>query len=441
MGNKKFFHMFGSHYAIERFGLVFLSLIFCMALLMSSIVTKKIRYDHRSLSGRAVYTTSFTTSLTNSSGLVRNVYCNEDHTEIFLLWYIQDMSALPVDPNDYSFYLRAVDLNGYRLDMESDPTCKFYMFGNTGYMGVYLRNVEPFPSQLMRLTLRSNKNFTGQVTSKTYADKSYEHYDQGDIVFNPGGNFAVRASFFDTVGWTPFDIYEEIVTRSRERTARTTLFNDLIAMKQYQLIASEYISRLKDSGITEVSVPSEIDGDYIYAEDPKVTGSRPKLDWVVSASGWVDVENQGKAYMSNQVWQFLRTTFTVPRGINFDWQDGTVRLGYLYTLTQSRDLQVWADFLNSLGNSNALSSFDVATELYRSDGSPVDLTALSASTVSSDSALADYVSRLREAWFEYYKLKVKYQSVDLVELLNIEYDARTVEHNYSVSDGDPVKHD
>ena len=81
----KFLRKFGPHYAIERFGIMFISLFLMMCILTSTIIVSKVRYDTKALSGQAQYTSSFTMSLSGAQGSVLGVYTNDDHTKCFLL--------------------------------------------------------------------------------------------------------------------------------------------------------------------------------------------------------------------------------------------------------------------------------------------------------------------------------------------------------------------
>ena len=105
----KFFRRFGPHYAIERFGVMFLSLFTAMCILLVSIGISKFRYDTQSLSGMAVYTNAFSMSLSGTEGSVRGVYSNNDHTKAFVLLKFADMTNLPVKASDYSLYLTGAD--------------------------------------------------------------------------------------------------------------------------------------------------------------------------------------------------------------------------------------------------------------------------------------------------------------------------------------------
>ena len=98
----------GSHYAIERFGILFLTLLFCMGLLVSSIFGKQVEFNNRALSGNAVYTRSFTMSQTGSTGSVLGVYTNRAHTKCLILLHFDDMSVLPIDANEYSLFITTI---------------------------------------------------------------------------------------------------------------------------------------------------------------------------------------------------------------------------------------------------------------------------------------------------------------------------------------------
>ena len=77
--------IFSSHYAMERFGILFFSLTFCMAILLGTMEIKRHKDNRKTLSEQVVYTTSVTTSLTSQTGSVQKILHNEDRTKCFIL--------------------------------------------------------------------------------------------------------------------------------------------------------------------------------------------------------------------------------------------------------------------------------------------------------------------------------------------------------------------
>ena len=290
---KKLFTKFGSHYAIERFGFVFLTLFLCMSLLLGVIFSQKVKSDHKILTGRAVYTSSFTMSLTGVAGFVEGVYTNEDHSKCFLLWHFDDMTQLPVSVDEYMFLLKGYDLStGIHPFTKCNPATSFYVFGNTGYMGLYFYQQSGFESQVLELTIRSLNNFPGNSgrdeAQGMSGDTSRYSYDQGIIYFNPGGSYATRVSFLDKEDWSPFDVYNEIITVPQEVSIRNLLKTELSNMHRLRLMMNEYERRLTGYGVLPSEVPVEIATDNIYATLSSVSVLDQKPGWVYLCEGVID---------------------------------------------------------------------------------------------------------------------------------------------------------
>ena len=276
-----FFKKLGPHYAIERFGVLFLSLTLCLALLVTAIVTKKVEFDHRSLSGNAIYTRAFSMSQTGTTGSVKGVFSNNAHTKVFVLLQMDDMSAIPTDANDYRLVIGGSTPSGAYTTLKSNPSGLLYVFGSTGYFGVYLEDVNGFPSQLVQFYIEALVNLTGDQT----ADGN--QYNRALVYFNPGGSYATHADFLEKSNWQVFDMVEEIMTRSQERALRITLREDLFEMAKLRLLSDEYIRRLTEYGVIVPTIPTEIDDSiYALANDKSVT---EPLHYISSyGGGWVD---------------------------------------------------------------------------------------------------------------------------------------------------------
>ena len=123
---------FGPHYAIERFGVSFLTIVFAMSAVIGSILSRKIAYDHRALSGNAVYTRSFSMSQSGTSGSVRGVYSNTDHTKVMVLLSFNDMSKIPADASKYSIIMSGATQSGAYEPCKSTPSAMLYSLGSTG---------------------------------------------------------------------------------------------------------------------------------------------------------------------------------------------------------------------------------------------------------------------------------------------------------------------
>lgn len=429
---------FGSHYAIERFGVMFLSLTVCMGLLVSSILWKKVEYDNRALSGNAIYTRSFAMSQSRTKGQITGIYTNNAHTKVMILLSFDDMSALPTDANDYSLIISGATKNGAYDELQSHPSAMIYTFGATGNMAIYLQDVNGFPSQLTQMYLRSNVNLTGDSTG---SGDSFNRYNQALIYFNPGGAYATHADFLEKDEWSLFDMIEEVVTRSDEAALRLQLQDDLLQMAKSQIRIQTYRDRLESMNVVVPETPFQID-DTIYAK-AKDGSTDDRLHYISSyGGGWVD-DTETKGYQNKDVTFYLDSEYVIPGGFDFNWQNGRILTGYLESLTGDTSLSRWSAYLNEqrdpeVNDGGGLENFSTTMgniQWFLTDGSLVNLSAEKASTQRErDIALA--ITDLTEEWQHYYELKVAYETDHLYQLLQLEADGRNAIDSYTVNVGE-----
>lgn len=418
----KFLRKLGSHYAIERFGILFLSLSIAMCILLGSIFVRKVQFDLRELDGRAVYTTSFAFSLSQTTGSVRGVFVNQDHTKCMVLLQMADMSELATEASKYEAYLCGSDTDSYYEGLESRPSGVFYLLGNTGYMGIYLEDVNGFPSQIMSLLLRSNGYFKNNAQQSQMEDNS-DIYDQTRVYFNPGGTYATVVNFMDDPDWEASDMYDELIIKNSESAVRYKLYEDLIEMAKQQRIMKEYTKRLVDAGMAEPSVPTEITKDVVH-----VTADGEDLFWDSELSAYTD----GEVYYTDDTANFsLEAGYIFPGGLNFTWQDSSVKDGYLKTLTNSEDTADWRKYLDDLTDKKESVSLEFPEEWHYSDGSLFDMASENLS--NEDANIKKNIEGLQAAWQAYYDAKQKYQTEDLYDLLELEYDLQVASTTYQVN--------
>ena len=115
---KKFGKLFTKHYAIERFGIMFLTVVCLMIVNLSFIVVKKVQYDKQELSGKVIYTQQFAMSKTGTAGTVQGIYTNEKQDTVFVLLGFESMSDIPVDADSYEIYLTGSTPNFKPTELE-----------------------------------------------------------------------------------------------------------------------------------------------------------------------------------------------------------------------------------------------------------------------------------------------------------------------------------
>lgn len=380
----------------------------------------------------AQYTSSFTMSLSGATGSVQGVYTNTDHTRSFVLLKFNDVTNIPVKADKYQLFLSGCDRNQNYDKLKSNPDAQIYMFGSTGYMGIYLYSAEPFPSQILNLYLRSIVNFSGTSSTTGYEDATFNQYDQARIYFNPGGSYATKADFLDEDDWTIFDIYEELVSRPAEKSIRTLLRNDLKEMLNQKLLIDEYTNRIMDDGLMEPAMPSAIAGDVIYGKT--IDGSsNEKLQWSIKKNQWYAPEAL-VGFDENNVQVYLDTKVVEPNGFNFVWQDSQIKNGYLKNLTGSDSLSDWKAYINQNDDADSTFNLDDVVWTYK-DGTIFvpDADADVEGSTSKEQTLSAEVTQLKDAWQAFYDAKLNYQTVQLKALLQLEYDSRDIETSYSIN--------
>lgn len=401
--------IFSAHYAMERFGVLFISLSMCMVILLISIKIKVHNDNKQTLSEQVIYTTYVETSLTGQTGQVKGIYHNTDKTKCFVLLHFDDMSSLSINAEYYQMFVTGFSTSQEQEALKKTPSGCIYVFGTTGYMGIYLISSGGFEEQILGVTVRCNKtlvNTTISNASSLYMDSSFDSYDQFRFYFNPGGSQTTTAKCLDKERFDTFELYEELVMKPQEKAIRNQLMADLETMYIIQGAMDEYEERVLREGVGSYSVPKQIDGDMIELDD-------------------------------NGIYN-LKTDYIIPGGIDIDWYNGSIHDGYLDNL--KGDLS-YTDYLNKLEASGEQGDgFSSDIVWYMTDGSTFN--GEEYSNVKLDDAsykeLSSAISLLANAWDDFYTIKQQYQCTDLVSLLRIEKEAREAKSHYTINTSENV---
>lgn len=434
-----FMKKFGPHYSIERFGVMFCSLVLAMAVLVTMITNTKIQASRRTLSGRAVYTSGFVMSQSRATCGVQGLYVNSDQTKVLILLHFNDMSRISSQATDYDLAVAAVDTRMRYQEIQSAPAGLFYMFGSSGYAAIYMQDMSGFPSQILGVSITAKSKLVTGGTGQA---------DTGYVYFNPGGTYATRAKFLDQERWKFSEMVEEIMTRKDEVAARRKLNQDLQKMLQQLILINDYKARLKNMDILAPLDPVYV-SDEIYAV-PSEELSEKKLadctkllmkDYSYEEGGWLNSDHT-RGYYNDKVALFLDAKAVVPGGHDFTWQSGRILTGYLRYLTGSTDVLQWRNYMNrkAVSYNPNLTSFEDDVERFRwvrSDGSSFRVVPQNSEKLigynDADKEINYVINLLVQAWKDYYNLKVQYETVDLPALLNIEINANDMLTTYTVN--------
>lgn len=394
-----------SHYKMERFGVMVLTLTLSMSILMGTIVKHKADMDKETLGTNVVYTNSFDMSLSQNRVEVVNIFSNSAQTKCFILLRFPDMSNVVTDASQYKLFLTGSDMNARQNPPLCNPTATIYMFGVTGYMGIYLVDMAGFQSQILDLVLRCNI-LTGAMPTElpTYEDASFAKFDQGRMYFNPGASGFTTVDFLDNASMSVGDIYDSVVVKQQELAIRDKLDTDLDNMRSLLAQIDEFARRVSDSGIIVPVEPLQIRGDRVEESD----------------DGRLE----------------LRTDYVLSGGYSFDWYNGSVRAGYL----------------DSIIGHGATPSRYIASQRKLVGGDKMDLNSLrwlradgtdfysETDTIKSQSyvQIDTNITNLKSAWQQYYDMKRMYQITDLESLLLLELDSKDMSTNYTVNSRDNI---
>lgn len=435
--------MFGTkHKMIERFSVIFLSLALCMSVLLVSIVVRKNAADKNRLSNQAVYTTQVAMSRSHVTGEVVDIMVNEDKTKTFVLWKMSDMSMMSANAKDYMMFLTGSTETKYNDELLSQPSGGLYVFGVSGYMGAYLVNNEPYPSQILNLVVRAVKDYSSDTNVGSVpdnGDESFASFDQLQIYFNPGAGGTHHVKCLDKEKLDVEELYKEAVISIQKNEIKQTLEDDLRKMFESRRLMDQYVETLTNgvlgSVMAEPEMPEFVQADeiaaYTLADDTKLT-------WSDEANSWVD-EDAKLTYNADSYYYKLDTDYVFDGGFNYNWQDEP-KEGYLEELRGTSTIDEYLtqqeELYNAAQKAGELSFQPENIKFYYGDGA--EFVPNVNSTDSKVQNISKVCNQLTEQLRVYYDLRLKYQTQDLKDLLYLERDSIITSATYSENFEDGV---
>lgn len=402
----------GQHYTIQRFGLLigFVSMI--LLLCVGSGVYFQYKYDANRLTTVASYTKEFKMSRTESAGEVVNVFSNQNRTKAFVLLKFKDITQVSANANDYQMFLGVKKVSGNKSGWSYKPAGSIYVFGTTGYVGIYLTNEVGFESQVLELTLRGNSEIvpvTAKVVEET-GQESFAKYDQARFNINPGATSVQTLDALDGDEADVAKLFEEMVLKPQDEKIRESLKTTLTEMKAKLSAIDEYTRRAKELSIDGRSlvVPSPTDD----IKGDKVTAIEDKL--------------------------YLDTKYVYPKGYNFTWQDS--QLGQYGLLVRKDGKSLFETVRTKRAEKQDINTNTNLSDIKWKLNDGTDFNALTSDGqgLSIIKEAQSVVGNVQKAWSEYQKLKEAYQTSELPKLLDLELQLENVSQNYSVNTSESV---
>ena len=406
----------GKHQKMERFSAGFLFLVLVLLFTTTVGFRQNSIKNQNLISDKAIFTQKFVTSKTETNGLVAGVYTNTDHTKALVMLRFADINRISTDAKNYMVFVTSADVDGNPRRMNISPKGGIYVFGDTGYVGLYLVNHATFPKQVLDITVRANlelvaKDPTQESSSEAAkGDSSFAKYDQFTVYCNPGGAKATVISSLDGDGMPDAaKLYRDTVANGEVEIAKQEALTQAENLRILLNQVAEHEKRVKDRGVAIPELPKEVVGDVMEKSKDKVPVYTYK------------VKNDVKG------------------ALHFDWQKKTIQEGFMEEAMKnypSLSVRSGKEFLLA----SALDAKENPTSLGLNvrdwklkDGRMIE--DLNTAAVTNDDyaainkACQDYVAVLDS----YYRAKLTFQTTTMAAFLRAENVLSTIQDLYSVN--------
>lgn len=382
----------GPHYAIERFGIEVGMLVVALVVFVVASTSFTMHTNAEIDAAQALYTSSFKTTASATSGKVEGIYENEAKTRAAVLVKISDMSELTIDASKYKANLVGVDGFGYVEGVQAMPECGLYVYGDSGYIVFYMVNAEPFPHQKLALNVNMGLSMTGSDVSSATAE------DTWTIQFNPGASGVSQSEALESDTFDPVAFYRETVVASQETELREALVNDISRMRTELTSINEYTTRVRSDGVsTDGMTPEWLAGDTVSIADGVMS---------------------------------YKPATVLDGGLSFDWAACSITgQSYIETAMAAAGMGDVDAFMTSLV---PLDTPSVGGQPWLlSDGTPLRSALEESPSNTRYQQASDDVASLESHWAVYGSLKARYQGEDLYALLELEYEGDKIGEVYT----------
>lgn len=404
----------GQHHGIERFMTTFVVMSTLLVTTLGAGFYIDATKNSEVLAEKAIYNEEATMSKTNSKVEIKNVFVNKARTKAFVLLHLPDIVKVSTKAEDYQLFMTEAQLRGNNYHRYSKPGASIYVFGQTGYMGIYFTQEAGFQQQVYDVILRANAELLNKAdvkrSSQDKRDPSFDKFDQAQFFFNAGATGAIETDAMDKNQLDVEELYKKFVVGPEEEKIRESLTASLKEMRADITAIKEYKRRLlglsiDGKHIVESKGPKDIEGDDI-------------------------IEKNGMLY--------LTTKHTYAKGFNFDWQDSSVVKGYIDKIKPRDKTSIdWLQEINQqVDNKNDGNFMDM--DWYLSDGTSLKTLAATSGDLSIVKDATNTVTHLGQAWQKYQQDKRKYQTTELRKLIDLEITLQNVRSNYTLNTNDNV---
>lgn len=438
IGDIKSRFMLDDHHKMERFCVLFVA--FCVALASMFGICLKIHADNQKLhlSTTALYTSSSTFSLSNDVVNFEGIYRNSDYTKSFVLMKTETMQDLSIDANDYQIFMTTSDGKG----VQGTPTAGIYVFGTTGYIGLYFANPAVFQPAMYNIVVRCNAVVPSDIEStaaSNYNDISFQNFNQIQFFTNFAGSNAPTAEFLDNDEATVRDIYYELFLSGSAQSSKRSMSSSLAKMNSYMQRINEYRRRLETLNVEVPALPAAISGDYITT-DPELTIDNPtdfdpsmlnSVDAFLSTEYNITVNTDAgddSEFVTGDM-LYLVTDYVFPGGYQYNYQDLDAVRGSLDSIVpMGLTYPEWKQMKSDEAEDYSDISLSFGT-WYDKSGVVIDMSGTDVASSNVMTAINNYMDAVKQL----YNLKRNYQTSMIFNAIEPEVSIETVASIFSIS--------
>ena len=252
----------GTHYRMERFTIMFFSLVAVLALFFVSGWNSQRIAQNEKIGTQAQYTEQFQFSLSGLSGRVEGIYRDSDEQRAYVLLQMDDVSKMSTDAKNYEIFL-----TGFNKQLEQEPSGSMFMFGSSGYVGLEFYDERGLANEIYAITLRNNSEVTNatELTEEeldALDDPSFGRFDQTEIYVNVGAEEVTTMEVLDK-DLDAVQLYYALVGRYEEEEIFARIDEQTNELGQLIARHNENANRLVNLGFEAPPMPNYMDGDYI----------------------------------------------------------------------------------------------------------------------------------------------------------------------------------
>lgn len=445
----KKFSILDRHHKMERFGVIFVAFVLVAGLIFGAGVSQKHEDDTFDISEQSMYTTETKWSITEQEIVVKNVFRNDDMTRVFVTLQMPEtsMKEFSTNASDYRVFVLSDDETG---KIRHDMSGSYYVFGSTGYMGIYLNDTKGFEKGLAHLVVRNEAKITSKTD--TYKDPStvkdtFEKFNQIEVLVNLGGNSAPIAESLNATDLNLSNLYAECVVYDELDAQKTALSDVLSQINANTSIMFENKRRLESYGFT-VPFPSCLNGDYITTDPSNTTNNATDFENRMLSGNITDViqtvyndydneQSSGVQYYTAGDVLYMVTDFVFPGGYQFNYQNIKPTERYLdYILKDGVSYTAWRNEKTAEYEEYAKYVWFDENAKWVLDGVEYDASGTDSLTKSYNDTIAQYKTSVKKV----IELKQQYQTEDIYKYLDIENTINNIPRLTSVNSDKEVIH-